>query len=173
MKVNYIFWFVLLFVLVSCGVENENPDAQKYTLDELRLLPGFEWFDYEFSVYQPKEDVVVAIDSLWKLKLYRFIVFVNPSCNCTETQKDFPSLVKVLKSSNIPDSVVEYWVTFSPNSHHPYSSKFRISKLPSCFIEIDSSSNKYYSCVDTFYVMRAKYPQKLYKIEDIILLGLQ
>ncbi len=162
--------FLVAFVVTCCQVNDVDNTAKLITLQELlNLLPGYEWFSYEYYKYQPDEAALRAIDSLWNLKRYRFLVFSNPSCNCEGTQAIFPIVLKCLKSGNIPDSSIIIYSMLNETYQHPFMKKFKIKKLPACFIEIDTI--QYYSVVDTFELYRYKFPGK-YKIEHIISLGL-
>lgn len=161
---------IIVFILVSCQVNDSDTTAKLITVQELlNLLPGYEWFSYEYYKYQPEKVAIGTIDSLWNLKRYKFIVFSNPSCNCEGTQAIFPAIVKCLKSSNIPDSSIFIYSMLNVTYQHPFKNKFIIKKLPACFIEIDTIT--FYSVVDTFELYRIKYPGK-YKIEHILSLGL-
>ncbi|MCX7908042.1 MAG: hypothetical protein N2560_00790 [Ignavibacteria bacterium] len=165
------FFLVLLFIFVSCEVSDVDKTAKLVTISELfSLAPGFEWFPYEFNKYLPDSTVSKQIDSLWKLKRYRFILFVNPSCNCEGTQVVFPMIAKCLKSGNVPDSAIIIYSMLNTSYTHPYVEKFKVRSLPSCFTEIDSS--KYFSVVDTFDLYKLKFPGK-FQMEHIILLSLQ
>jgi hypothetical protein len=173
-NLNIIVYVLLLsLILFSCQIENEDKTAKLVTLTELlNVLPGFEWFPYEFNRYQPDTSVSRQIDSLWKLKRYNFILFVNPSCNCEGSQVTFPIIVKCLKSGNVPDSSIIIYSMLNETYSHPFSKKFLIKKLPACFTQIDSSKSLYYSIIDTFEVYRNKFPGK-YQYEHIILFSLQ
>ncbi|MFN3305982.1 MAG: hypothetical protein ACK42Z_02210 [Candidatus Kapaibacteriota bacterium] len=161
---------LVVLLISSCQVNDADNTAKLITLQELlNLLPGYEWFLYEYYKYQPEEVALRIIDSLWNLKKHKFMVFSNPSCNCAGTQAIFPMIVKCLKSGNIPDSSIIIYSMLNETYQHPFTKKFRIKKLPACFIEIDTT--QFYSVVDTFELYRYKFPGK-YKIEHIISLGL-
>ena len=176
MVVSKLFKVLTIFVLfffVSCEINDVDKSAKLLTIQELlNYTIGYDWFPYEFSLYKPNSSVTMQIDSLWKFKKYRFIVFVNPSCNCTETQKTFPSIIKSLKASNIPDSVILIYSMLNETYSHPFMHKFTVKILPSCFTEIDSTTSKYYSVVDTFELYRVKFPGK-YRMEHIIAKSLE
>lgn len=170
---THIFFILLVFIaVVSCEESSVDNTAKKKTLSEIRTEPGFEWFDYEVATYSPDPVASSQIDSLWQIKKFRFILFVNPSCNCSGTQKVFPSIVKSLKSGNVPDSVIEIFVMTSPSFSHPYMNKFVVKSLPGCYTEVDSVKPFYYSCVDTFNTYQSQFPNK-YRIEDIIVMSLK
>lgn len=178
MEMKFIYRILILFVsfalvlLVSCEETGIDNTARKKTLSEIRTEPGFEWFDYEVAAYSPDPLASSQIDSLWQIKKFRFILFVNPSCNCSGTQKVFPSIVKSLKDGNVPDSAIEIFVMTKPSSSHPYMNKFVVKSLPGCYTEIDSVKPFYYSCVDTFNMYQSQFPNK-YRIEDIIVMSLK
>lgn len=170
--VKHILTFLGFYLLLSCEVSDSEKNAKLVTFQELiNLSPGFEWFPYEYNKYQPDVSVTKEIDSLWRLKGHRFILFVNPSCNCQGTQVIFPTIVKILKSGNIPDSVIIIYSMLNTSYSHPFMNKFKVRNLPACFTEIDSNLSKYFSIVDTFELYRLKFPGK-YRIEDIVLLSL-
>ncbi len=175
---NYIksfkyFVFTLILVLASCQIEDVDKTAKLITLQELLSYTiGYDWFPFEFSAYKPDSSVTRLIDSLWKVKRYRFMVFVNPSCNCSETQKTFPSIIKSLKASNVPDSVILIYSMMNESYSHPFMHKFTIKALPSCFTEIDSAKSIYYSVVDTFELYKVEYSGK-YRMEHIIARSLE
>lgn len=161
--------FVVL-IIIGCQINESDNTAKLVSVQELlNFIPGYEWFSYEYHKYQPLDSVVNSIDSLWKIKRYKYLLFSNPSCNCEGTQAIFPAVVKILKSSNVPDSLIIIYSMLNETYQHPFKDKFKIKKLPSCFIEIDTSN--YFSVIDTFELYRYKYPAK-YKLEHIILLGL-
>lgn len=178
MKVKLIYRILILFVsfalisLVSCEETTIDNTAKKKTLSEIRTEPGFEWFDYEVATYSPDPIALSQIDSLWRIKKFRFILFVNPSCNCSGTQKVFPSIVKSLKAGNVPDSAIEIFVMTQASFRHPYMNKFTLKSLPGCYTEVDSVKPFYYSCVDTFNIYQSRFPNK-YRIEDIIVMSLK
>ncbi len=172
---NKIYIFIILFfslLIASCDENIGDNTAKKKTLTEIRTEPGFEWFDYEFSTYSPDSSALKEIDSLWQIKKSRFLIFVNPSCNCSGTQKVFPSIVKSLKAGNVPDSAIEIFVMIKETYSHPYMNNFKIESLPGCFTEVDVVKPYYYSCVDTFDFYQKKFPNK-YRIENIIALSLK
>lgn len=174
MKFSFRFCLIVLivFALVSCEVSDVERNAKLISLQELfNLSPGFEWFPYEYNKYQPDVNVTKGIDTLWKLKGYKFILFVNPSCNCQGTQVIFPTIVKILKSGNVPDSAIIIYSMLNTSYTHPFMNKFKVRSLPACFTEIDTLASRYYSVVDTFELFKLKYPGK-YKIEDVILMSL-
>lgn len=173
MKIAHTFIVILIsFFLMNCSGEDTEKFASEKTINDLYSTPGFEWFEYEYSQYTPDSFSVKQIDSLWKLRRYRFIVFVQPSCNCSETQKVFPSIIKSLQESNVPDSAIKIYLVLDFTYSHPFEKKFKVVSLPGCFTEIDSSRSKYYSCVDTFNLYKVLYPGQ-YKIEDIIAFSLK
>lgn len=178
MKIKFINRIIILFILLasilifSCEENSVANTAKKTTLSEIRQEPGFEWFDYEVAAYSPDPFAVKKIDSLWQIKKSRFILFVNPSCNCSGTQQVFPSIVKSLQVANVPDSAIEIFVMTKTSFSHPYMNKFIIKSLPSCYTEIDPVKPFYYSCVDTFNAYQSRFPNK-YRIEDIIAMSLE
>lgn len=163
----------LLFSLLACEVSDGDKTAKFITIKELsQITPGYEWFPYEFNKYQPDGTISKEIDSLWKIKKYNFVIFVNPSCNCQGTQVTFPMIVKCLKAGNIPDSSIIIYSMLRETYMHPYINKIHVNKLPSCFTVIDTSKSVYFSVVDTFEVYQLKYPGK-YKMEHIIKFSLE
>lgn len=172
-KLNKVFLFgVLTIILNACSGEVVEKNAVEKSMNELFITPGFEWFEYEFNQYDPDSLATHLIDSLWKIRQYRFIIFVQPSCNCSETQKIFPSIVKSLKMGNVPDTAIKIYLIMNLDYSHPFEKKFKVMTLPGCFTEIDSSRSKYFSCVDTFNLYKILYPNK-YRIEHIISLSLR
>ncbi|MGB9770877.1 MAG: hypothetical protein ACPLX7_02725 [Candidatus Kapaibacteriota bacterium] len=174
MFLKYFRYFVysFLLVVVSCEVSNEDRTARLVPFrDFFNLVPGFEWFNYEYDKYKPDTNVTRQIDSLWKIKQYRFLIFANPSCNCDGTQSIFPMVAKSLKTANIPDSVIIVYTMLNASYSHPFMHKFVLKRLPSCFTEIDSSRSLYYSVVDTFEMYKLKSPGK-FSMEQIILMSL-
>ncbi|MCX7879266.1 MAG: DUF4062 domain-containing protein [Ignavibacteria bacterium] len=164
---------VLIFFIASCEEFQTDREAVRKTISEmLNGTIGFEWFPYEYSNYKPDSNICKQIDSLWKIKRYNFIVFVNPSCNCTETEKIFPSVIKSLKMGNVPDSSIFVYSMMNTSFSHPFRNKINIKSLPSCFTEIDSSNAIYYSCLDTLKIYQVKYPGK-YRIEHILATSLE
>lgn len=167
------FLFLLLVLLVACQVSDEDRTAKLVPFkDFLSLVPGFEWFNLEYNKYQPDTILTRQIDSLWKIKRYRFIIFANPSCNCDGTQSIFPMIAKSLKTANIPDSAMIIYTMINTSYSHPFMHKFSLKRLPSCFTELDSSRSLYYSVVDTFEFYKLKDPGR-YPMEQVILMSLE
>lgn len=172
-KSNKVLLFgVLIILLNACSGEVVEKNAVEKSINQLFSTPGFEWFEYEFYRYSPDTFATHQIDSLWKTRQYLFILFVQPSCNCDETQKIFPSIVKSLKMGNVPDSVIKIYLVMNLDYSHPFEKKFKVMTLPGCFTEIDSSRSKYFSCVDTFNLYKILYPNQ-YRIEHIIAMSLK
>lgn len=171
-NVNILFWCVLSIIFVNCTGEDIEKKSIEKSIADLYSTPGFEWFDFELNQYKPDTVATKQIDSLWKIRRYRFILFVQPSCNCSETQKVFPSIIKSLKEGGVPDSAIKIYLILDLGYSHPYEKKFKVVSLPGCFTEIDSSRSKYFSCVDTFNLYKILYPAE-YRIEHIIALSLK
>lgn len=163
---------ILIMILNACSGEVVEKNAVEKSINQLFTTPGFEWFEYELNQYGPDTIATNQIDSLWKIRQYRFILFVQPSCNCNETQKIFPSIVKSLKLGNVPDTVIKIYLIMDLDYSHPFEKKFKVMTLPGCFTEIDSSRSKYFSCVDTFNLYKILYPNQ-YRIEHIIAMSLR
>ncbi|MGQ9818731.1 MAG: hypothetical protein ACUVQ1_02225 [Candidatus Kapaibacteriales bacterium] len=173
MKLINIFLFsILLILLHACTGEEVEKKAVEKTINQLFVTPGFEWFGYELNLYQPDSLATHQIDSLWRIRQYRFILFAQPSCTCDETQKIFPSIVKSLKVGGVPDSAIKVFLILNLDYSHPFEKKFKVVSLPGCFTEIDSSRSKYYSCLDTFNLYKILDPNQ-FRIEHIIAMSLK
>lgn len=139
-KFLYIFFVSICFSLFisACVPTSTERDAALLTIDKLRFTPGYEWYDIEFQKYNPNPFVISQIRTILQNKDFNYYIFVNPSCACTGTQKQFPAIMKILSESSIPENKLEIYSMIKTSNNHPHRSKLKINELPSFFIARDS-----------------------------------
>lgn len=151
----------------ACSNDTGPRNAQFLTLSELRVTPGFEWFDQEYNNYQPDTNIINQI----KAKLLtggndEFILYVNPSCACTGTQKQFPASIKILHESGIDEPRFKIYSMYSEGDNHPDMTRFRVNDLPTFFNRRDSIP--VYSIMDSLTFYSINQPQNDWTIEEFV-----
>lgn len=169
MKINYkLFLYILISVfLSSCDTTNTERDATLLTIEKLRFTPGYEWYDVEFQKYTPNQATISQIKTILSNKDFNYYIFVNPSCACTGTQKQFPSIMKVLIEAGVTENKLEIYSMLKTTNNHPYKNKLKINELPSFFIVKDSIPIS--SVLDTLAIRKATNPNYDPLIEDLFL----
>lgn len=162
---------LMLAFLSSCSDDDNIRDATFLTLDELVNTPGFEWFLPEYNNYQPKQDIIDSIKTRITINHDLFILYMNPSCACTGTQKQFPAAVKILNQAGIDEPRLKVYSMYRPIDRHPYQALYNVRELPAIFTVRDSLPM--YSIIDTLALYEYIYPNIQWKIEDIIFRALQ
>ena len=164
--------FSLLFLLIfgilftSCSDDEGPRNAQYITLAELRVTPGYEWFDPEYNSYKPDPAVIDSIKNQIQNSNENFILYVNPSCNCSGTQVLFPSSIKVLHEAGIDEPRFKIYTMYSKSDNHPYMDNFTVIDLPSFFTVIDSMPK--YSINDSLSRYMQIRPDSTWRIEDFV-----
>ena len=157
---------VSIFGILSCSSDNGPGNAEFITLEELRITPGFEWFDVEYDAYQPVQSVIDSIKNALTDNNPEFILYVNPSCNCTGTQKLFPASVKVLQEAGVFEPQFKIYTMYSEMDNHPYMNHFKIHDLPSFFTLANSTPE--YSINDSLIYYNEMYPDTTWRVEDFV-----
>lgn len=163
---------LLLFILISvflssCDTTNTERDASLLTIEKLRFTPGYEWYDVEFQSYTPNPNTIAQIKNILKNKDFNYYIYVNPSCACTGTQKQFPSIMKVLTESGVPENKFEIYSMLKTTNNQPHKNKLKVNELPAFFIVKDSIPIK--SVLDTLAIRKATNPSYDPLIEDLFL----
>ena len=158
--------FIISFLLFACSNDDSPGNAQYITLDELRVTPGYEWFDPEYNSYTPDPAVIDSIKNQIANRTDEFILYVNPSCNCSGTQSLFPASVKVLHEAGIYEPRFKIYTMYSQSDNHPYMNHFTVTSLPSFFTIIDSLPN--YSINDSMSYYMLNRPDSTWRIEDFV-----
>lgn len=174
-KYRYLSFVILvnIFILVSCNTITTPEVATFVTVNQLKGTAGFEWFDAEYNAYQPDPVILSQIAAKLQNDSCNFLIFVNPSCACTGTQKQFPATIKVLKSLGIDEPRFKVWAMVSEGDSHPYTKKFNIRKLPTFMIMDDSTAR--FSVIDTLISKQLLDPNPAvpYTIEGMLLKGIK
>ena len=177
MKLSRVYYIIplliyLSFFINSCTEEIPNPSEQPKVLKFSELMNptgfGYKWFPPNYNEYQPDTNIVKQIADAFAKNPCRFYIYVNPSCACNATQKQFPSIVKSLTSANIDASKFEMYSMNSTDDNNPYSKILKVMRLPSCFIIRGGAA--VYSVTDTLTFYEE---DKNYLIEEVILIGLK
>lgn len=165
-KFHIIALFFVSFILLSCSENNSPGNAQYITLNQLRITPGYEWFDSEYNSYTPKQDVIDSIKKQFADSQADFILYVNPSCNCSGTQLTFPASIKVLHEAGIDEPRFKIYTMYNQSDNHPYMDNFKVISLPSFFTLIDSLPR--YSINDSLSYYMLHRPDSTWYIEDFV-----
>ena len=136
-----------VFILSSCSDDSGPRNAVYTPLNQLVSSPGFEWFTPEYNAYTPDPVVINQIKAKLQGKNLQFVLFVNPSCACAGTQKQFPAAVKVLQESGIFEPNFKIYTFVTSEDMHPYMSRYSVNSLPCLFPMLDSIPQ--YSVIDT------------------------
>lgn len=137
LKIFFVFSsFILLFS--SCDTTNAERDATLLTIEQLRFTPGYEWYDMEYQAYNPNPATISQIKDVLKVKDFHYYFYVNPSCACTGTEKLFPSIMKVLLESGVPENKLEIYSMLKTSYNHPHKNRLKINDLPAFFVVKDS-----------------------------------
>lgn len=169
-KVSKLYSLLLVILLtisiISCSDDNEPRNAQFITLAELRVTPGYEWFDPEYNNYQPDQTVIDSIKNQIQNSDDEFILYVNPSCNCSGTQVLFPASVKVLYEAGINEPRFKIYTMYNKTDNHPYMNNFTVTDLPSFFTVIDTLPQ--YSINDSLRTYLQIRPDSTWRVEDFV-----
>lgn len=169
--IKYIsgFSFIILFflLLTSCDTTNSEREATLLTIQQLKFTPGYEWYDMEYQAYTPDPLTISQIKNILQTKDFNYLIYVNPSCACTGTQKQFPGIMKVLLESGVPESKFEIYSMLKTTNNHPHMNKIKVNDLPAFFVVRDSLALS--SVLDTLSARKAINPNYDPKIEDLFL----
>ena len=165
-KYKLIILSLIALGLFSCSDDTAPGNAQFITLEELRITPGFEWFDEGYNSYQPVQEVIDSIANAIKDSNKNFILYVNPSCSCTGTQKMFPSSIKILQAAGINEPQFKIYMMYLETDNHPYMNNFKVNDLP-CFFTI-SDNIPDYSIYDSLTYYNESVPDSTFRIEDFV-----
>jgi hypothetical protein len=139
------YWSILYFVLLASFVSSCETatapagTAKRLTVQEVESNVGYAWFKTERDFYTPQSDTVALVKTAFKADEHKIYIHVNPSCGCEGTQKLFPHFMRVVKDAAIPDSSVAIYSMAKSSDHHPETSQFTITKLPSIFVTKNGS----------------------------------
>jgi hypothetical protein len=169
MKFATNFFVFCLFVLffTSCDTTNTEKDATLLTIEQLRFTPGYEWYDLEYQSYTPNPVTIAQIKNVLMTKDFNYYIYVNPSCACTGTQKQFPSIMKVLIESGVSQNKFEIYSMLKTSYNHPYKNRLRINDLPAFFVVKDSIP--LISVIDTLAIRKGNNANYEPRIEDLFL----
>ena len=166
---------LLIFGIFSACTDNgqdaESKPAQVMTVTQIKATVGYAWFEPEFNLYHPVSNILGQINAEFQKNPCQFYIFVNPSCACTGTQKNFPHVVKILDSANIKETSYTIYSMLSYKSPHPYNTIFTLTQLPSFYII--RNQKPVYSVLDSLNYYRALNSNIDYTIEEFVLKGLK
>ncbi len=166
-KAYSLFSIILIaIILTACSDTNKPRNAQYITLKELRVTPGYEWFDSEYGNYKLDKAVIDSIKKQFTNRKDDFILYVNPSCNCSGTQVLFPASIKVLHEAGISEQRIKIYTMYNQSDGHPYMNTFKVMSLPSFFTVIDTLPK--YSINDSLKHYKLIRPDSTWVIEDFV-----
>jgi thioredoxin-related protein len=165
-----IFAVFLTLILISCSENSTNVSAEKMTVPELAITPGYTWFSYEYDNYKPDETVITDVKSKYSESEHTFLIFAKPSCSCPGKHKQTPEFFKSLAEANISESKCEIYSLSSINTNHPYKDIITINELPT--IIVLKNGVPVFSITDTINNMNITNPSNALTVEKSLLLGL-
>ena len=157
-----IAFFVLALVINSCDNNPVNATAEKIDIPTLSKTPGYTWYDDQFNIYQPNQDKIKEIVQKFNPAVDKFVLYVKPSCSCVGTQQQFPAFMKILISSNVPDSCYSVYAMNNAANLHPYMNVYKVNEVPSFFLM--KNGIPVYSVSDTLTKLTGNTPDTFCKI---------
>jgi hypothetical protein len=146
-----IIFFVIITISISitsfvgCGNEDTIKEAIRFSIDEVKKSPNFNWYYFEYDTYIFNPIIVNNIVEIFDKNELKIIIFITPSCFCGSSIAKFPQLIKVLDSANISENNYEIYATEDTsdklNFKHPYSNLFNVNILPSIYLLKGKSLN--------------------------------
>ena len=169
----FIVFTLISLILFSCKEDIPPREATYMPLNQLENEPGYSWLPGEINAYQPDISIINKIKAITDTTNYTFLVYVNPSCACSGTQKQFPATIKILQSCGISEPRYKIYSMISENDLHPFMTHLKLKILPTFMIMKDS--NAIYSVIDSIPVFERRDPNPVvpYSIEKVFLMGLQ
>ena len=168
-------WVILLISIVGLGIfiscnDTTTPvsDAVLMEKSEISKTIGYTWFNDLWNYYEPNDSVKNLISTAFDSTKHKFIVFLEPDCECKELVREPVYVIKILDEANISSKNYEIYATGSITSNHPYKSLFTISSLP--FVALITSDAKVYSVLDSFNYWKDR---RIIRLENIVLEALE
>jgi hypothetical protein len=158
--------FAAAIIINSCDNSPVQVTAEKIDIATLSKTPGYTWYDDQFKQYQPKQEKLNEIIQKFKPSVDKFIIYVKPSCSCAGTLQQFPAFMKILISSNIPDSCYSVYAMNSASNIHPYSSMYKVNEIPSFFLLKNGAP--VYSVSDTLTKLTVNNETSTITLEELI-----
>lgn len=162
---------LLIFSLFACSDNSTNVTAEKMSLNQLAVTPGYTWFNYELVAYQPNIAVVDEVKNQFNSSEHSFLVFAKPSCSCPGKHKQTPEFFKTLNLASIPVEKCEIYSMSSISTNHPFKDQITIKELPT--ILILKNGVPVYSISDTVNAMNEINPSTALNVEQALLEGLK
>ena len=167
-------WILIITIVIFTGCTDEtssssDKEAEQLTIEQLRKSPGYAWFDVEYNQYIPDTNVIKVIKDSLKNNQRDYLIFVNPTCACTGTQKVFPALIKVLNQCGIYEPQFKVYSMLKAENKHPYMSMMKINVLPAAFMLRNGAAAC--SIVDTFNTLNSTANKQT--IEQCLLNGIR
>lgn len=133
-----------LFVL-SCNDNSVDPSAQLYSLEDIKIRPGFNWIELEMDKYNPDPLKIEEIHSNYDVNTNKIYMFGKPSCTCSGDHNQLAYFLKILEEADIPESNFEIYSMGSVSDDYPFVDDFQIKRLPEFFVE---KNGTFYSIID-------------------------
>jgi hypothetical protein len=83
-------------------------------------------------------------------------MYVNASCTCTGTKKNFPRLVRALRDAGVPESEVTIYNMLNASTNHPDMDKYPVTALPTFYFIRTSIAPVSVASQDTLSTIEAK-----------------
>ena len=161
---------LLMFSIIACTENPTEPDAVQMNIQEMRVSPGFLWFDTEYNAYNINTAKAGKLDSLFKAGNFSFGLFVKSSCDCPGTHKQFPQAYKILKSAGVPDSLIQIYSVSSTETKHPYQNVFKLNTVPAFVVFRNGVPS--YSIVDSLNYYDVYFPSRQISLEELFNMAL-
>ncbi|MFP4368234.1 MAG: hypothetical protein ACOC2K_02685 [Bacteroidota bacterium] len=166
---NYFTAFFLIFFALSCSESPISSNAEKMTLQEIKKISGFQWFNSEWSSYETNSEFVDSMRTVYDPLKHTFLLFVKPSCTCPGIHNYFPKFAKALDAAGVNESNYEIFMMNSINNNHPNEDIVDLNFLPAFYVL--KYGNPVYSVMDTFDLRATDEMTPI--LEELIFEGLQ
>lgn len=165
----------IFYILFWGCSDNTEPvrDARKLSIDEVSSIPGFTWFSFEYSNYEPDPLIVEDIKKSFNPAIHKILFFVKPACTCEIPQEPFPHILKTLRLANVNDTLSEIFSMTNKSDLCPYSHKLPLAKLPTIYIMNMNDTVPVYSIMDTINMIKQLNKDSVIQVEKLILDGLR
>lgn len=162
---------VLVVAFYGCSEDNSIPNAVPYTYSTMQDMPGYSWFDEEYTLYNVDQSKVSSILNNFNPATHRIVFFTRPSCSCPGSHRAFPAIYKILETAQIPLEKMEFYSFSSISNKHKYDSLIVVNTLPAFYVF--KNGVPVYSLMDTLYVNTYNNVQYPLLYEDLIIEGLK
>ncbi|GAB1370487.1 hypothetical protein MASR1M45_05480 [Candidatus Kapaibacterium sp.] len=168
--IKYTFLLVVSVIIASCSDTGNNVTAEKMTIQQLAVTPGYTWFNFEFNQYTPDSFAITEIKKEYNADAHSFVIFAKPSCSCPGKHKQTPEFVKTLDLSQIPMDKCQIYSMASVSNNHPFKGAIEIKELPT--IVVLKNGVPVFSVTDTLNSLNDNNPNNPMTIEQTLIMGL-